>query len=351
MSFVLGASLLAIVTALACALPGAFVVLRRDSMLVDAIGHAVLPGIVVGYLLTRDLGSPWLIIGAALAGLLVVIGGEWLSRTGLVAGDAPQGLVFPALFSVGVILVSMNLADVHLDTHAVLVGDLNLAAFEQFTIGGVAVAPAYLLVMGAVLLVNVAFLALFSRRLRVATFDPEFASVAGLRPGLVNAALMFLVAVTVTAAFHAVGAILVVALVVAPPATALLLSRRLPVVLALTAVIAAGGAIAGFWIAYWLDAATSAGMSVFFGLLFVAVLVATRRMRAARRASRARRAGRAGQAGGAGQTDGAGQAGAESQEGSAPQTGNARTQTESVAARPSAIGSGLSSTSTSIDPE
>src|SRR5690625_6129699 len=86
-------------------------------MLVDAISHAVLPGIVVGYFITRDLESPLLILGAALAGLVVVLGSEWLTRTGLLTGDAPQGLVFPALFSGGVILVSVNFANVHLDTH------------------------------------------------------------------------------------------------------------------------------------------------------------------------------------------------------------------------------------------
>ena len=131
MSFLLGTILLAVVTALACALPGVFIVLRKNSMLVDAISHAILPGIVVGYFFTRDLDSPLLILGAALAGLVVVLGSEWLSRTGLLTGDAPQGLIFPALFSAGVILVTLNFANVHLDVHAVLVGVLNLAAFQR----------------------------------------------------------------------------------------------------------------------------------------------------------------------------------------------------------------------------
>ena len=147
MSFVLGTSLLAVVTALACALPGVFIVLRKNSMLVDAISHAVFPGIVVGYLFSRDLDSPILIAGAALAGLLVVLGSEWLSRTGLITGDAPQGLIFPALFSIGVILITMNFSNVHLDTHTVLVGDLNLASFEQFAVQGIPVAPVYLVLM------------------------------------------------------------------------------------------------------------------------------------------------------------------------------------------------------------
>lgn len=288
MSFVAGTTLLAVVTALACALPGTFVVLRKNSMLVDAISHAVLPGIVVGYFFTHNLDSPLLIAGAALAGLIVVLGSEWLTRTGLLTGDAPQGLIFPALFSAGVILVTLNFANVHLDTHAVLVGDLNLAAWDQLIIGGTSWGPSYLYVMLSVLVLNVSFLAMFYSKLKVTTFDGQFATSLGIRTGLVNTAFMFLVSLTVTAAFSAAGAILVIALMIVPPATAYLLSRSLPVMIALTALIAITGALAGFWIAYVLNAATSAGMAVFYGLVFVLVLALTRLAQRARQRQRRR---------------------------------------------------------------
>ncbi len=271
MSFILGTSLLAVVTALACALPGAFVVLRRNSMLVEGIAHAVLPGIVVGYAFTLDLNSPWLIVGAALAGLLVVLSNEWLIRTGLLTGDAPQGLVFPALFAAGVILITLDFSHVHLDPHVVLVGDLNLAAFHPLIVNGVSIGPRYLYVMLAVLAVNVAFIVIFYPKLKVTTFDDQFATVLGMRTRLLNTVFMFLVSVTVVTAFHAAGAILVISLVVAPAATALLISHRLSVMLVLTALFAVLGALAGFWIAYVLNAATSASMAVFYGVLFVAV--------------------------------------------------------------------------------
>lgn len=288
MSFVAGTTLLAVVTALACALPGTFVVLRKNSMLVDAISHAVLPGIVVGYFFTHNLDSPLLIAGAALAGLIVVLGSEWLTRTGLLTGDAPQGLIFPALFSAGVILVTLNFANVHLDTHAVLVGDLNLAAWDQLIIGGTSWGPSYLYVMLSVLVLNVSFLAMFYSKLKVTTFDGQFATSLGIRTGLVNTAFMFLVSLTVTAAFNAAGAILVIALMIVPPATAYLLSRSLPVMIALTALIAITGALAGFWIAYVLNAATSAGMAVFYGLVFVLALALTRLAQRARQRQRRR---------------------------------------------------------------
>ena len=271
MSFLLGTVLLAVVTALACALPGAFVVLRRNSMLVEGIAHAVLPGIVIGFALTHDLNSPWLIFGAALGGLVVVLGNEWLIRTGLLIGDAPQGLVFPALFAGGVIMLSLDFSHVHLHTEVILVGDLNLAAFEQLVVNGVSIGPRYLYVMLFVLAVNIAFIAALYPKLKITTFDPEFAATLGLRTQLLNTAFMFLVSVTVVAAFHAAGALLVISLLVVPAATAHLISRRLSVMLGLTAVFAVVGALSGFWIAYVLNAATSAGMALFYGFMFVAV--------------------------------------------------------------------------------
>ena len=238
-------------------------------MLVEGIAHAVLPGIVVGYAFTRDLNSPWLIFGAALAGLVVVLCNEWLIRTNLLSGDAPQGLVFPALFAAGVILVTMDFSHIHLHTEVVLIGDLNLAAFRQLTVNGVSIGPRYLYIMLAVLIVNVTFIALFYSRLKLTTFDSEFAAVLGMRTQLFNTAFMFLVSVTVVAAFHAAGALLVISLLVVPAASAHLISKRLSVLLALTAVFAVAGALGGFWIAYALNAATSAGMALFYGVLFV----------------------------------------------------------------------------------
>lgn len=167
MSYVTGVVLLACVTSLACALPGVFVVLRKNSMIVDGIAHAVLPGIIVGFWFTHDLDSPVLILGASLAGLLVVLGNEWLSDTKLLAGDAPQGLIFPALFAGGIILVSLEMQNAHLDTNAVLVGDLNLYVLPALIVKGVNIGPQYLYTMLAVLAVNATFTWVFYRRLKL----------------------------------------------------------------------------------------------------------------------------------------------------------------------------------------
>lgn len=272
MSFLAWTALLAVVSALACALPGVFVVLRRSSMLTDAIGHAVLPGIIIGYAFTHDLYSPWLLVGAALSGLLVVLANEYLGQTGLITGDAAQGLLFPALFSVGVIMVTTSFAHSHLDTHVVLTGDLNLVTFDQLEVAGRNLGPRYFWVMLAIFVINAAFIAFFYQELKITTFDPVFAETVGIRVKLLNSVFMFLVSLTITAAFNTSGAILVIALMVAPPACAHLLTTRLPVMIAITLAIAAVGALSGFWLAYYLDAATSAGMSVFYVLIFFAVV-------------------------------------------------------------------------------
>lgn len=276
MSFVFGTALLAVVTALACAVPGVFVVLRRNSMIVEAIAHAVLPGIVLGFMLTNDLQSPWLLFGAAVSGLLVVIGSEYLGRLGVLSGDAPQGLVFPALFSVGVILISSHIKNVHLCVDTVLVGDLNLASFEDLTIGGSNIGPRYLYIMTAVLLFNVVFLAANYRRLQLTTLDDEFARSLGMRTGVFNMVFMLTVALTITAAFHAAGALLVVGLIVVPAATAYLVSTRLSTMIWLTMVIAAVGATVGFWLAYVTNTATSAGLAVTYFLIFTMAFLGVR---------------------------------------------------------------------------
>ena len=263
MSLALSACLLAITTALACAIPGVFVVLKRDSMLIDGIGHAVLPGIAIGYLFTSDLNSPWLLLTAARGGLLVALLTEWISRSGLITNDAALGLIFPALFAAGIILISTRLSHVHLDVHAVLVGDLNLVAFSN---------PGYSVVMTIIAIINASFILLFLPQLTTATFDAGFSRVAGIRTRGLHTVLIALVAATATAAFHAAGAMLVIALMVFPAICARLLSNRVPTMLATACIIALCAAPIGFWLAYHANASTSAFMAVSYAGIFLVIL-------------------------------------------------------------------------------
>jgi manganese/zinc/iron transport system permease protein len=260
--------LIAAVVAVACALPGVFLVLRRMALMSDAISHAILLGIVLAFFVTRDLSSPFLVIAAALTGVLTVTLVELLHGTRLVREDAAIGLVFPVLFSLGVILISRFAGDVHLDIDAVLLGELAFAPFTRFVVLGYDLGPRTLYIMGGILLLNVLFLLLFYKELKLATFDPGLAAALGFSPALIHYGLMSLVSVTAVGAFDAVGSILVVALMIGPPAAAYLLTDRLSHMIGLSALIGVVSALTGYWLAHLLDASIAGSMASMAGFLF-----------------------------------------------------------------------------------
>lgn len=264
--------LIAALVAVACALPGVFLVLRQMAMQSDAISHTVLLGIVVGYFLFRDLDSPLVILCAAATGVLTVWLTELLHRTRLVKEDAAIGLVFPALFSLAIILISRFARGVHLDVDAVLLGELAFAPLDRLSFLGLDL-PRALVVMGLILGLNVLFIALFYKELKLATFDAGLAAALGFSPVLIHYALMTLVSVTAVGAFDAVGSILVVALMIAPPAAAYLLTDRLSSMLAFSALIGVISAIGGFWLARWLDANIAGSMATMTGFIFLVIFL------------------------------------------------------------------------------
>ncbi|MEY6433225.1 metal ABC transporter permease [Thioalkalicoccus limnaeus] len=290
--------LVAIVVAAACALPGVYLVLRGMAMMSDAISHAILPGIVIAFLIVGNLNSPLLIVGAALMGLITVVLVEVLTRSGLVREDTAIGLVFPALFSIGVILIARYAGDIHLDLDAVLLGELAFAPFNRLEIAGVDLGPQGLYAMGAIGLMNLVFILLFYKELKLATFDAALASTLGFAPVALHYLLMGLVSLTAVAAFDAVGAILVVALIVGPPAAARLLTDRLGTTLVLSVALGVACAISGYWLAHWLDASIAGSMATMVGVCFTAAFlfapvhgyVAQQRSRRKQRWSFARRA-------------------------------------------------------------
>lgn len=261
--------LIASVVAIACSLVGVFLVLRRMAMMSDAISHTVLLGIVVVFFLVRDISSPLLIIGAAATGVLTISVVELLNKTRLVKEDAAIGLVFPALFSVAVILISRFASNVHLDSDAVLLGELAFAPFDRFVLFGLDLGPKALLIMSAILLLNLLFIVLFYKELKLATFDAGLAATLGFAPGLIHYALMTLVSATAVGAFDAVGSILVVAMMIGPAASAYLLTDRLPWMLGLSALLGVCSAVSGYWLAHWLDASIAGSMATMIGVVFL----------------------------------------------------------------------------------
>jgi manganese/zinc/iron transport system permease protein len=198
---------------------------------------------------------------------------ETLLRSRRLRQDAAIGLTFPVFFSVGVILISRYAGNVHLDTDAVLLGELAFAPFDRLVIAGTDIGARAMWLAGGVLGVNLAFVVVLFKELKVATFDAALAGALGLAPAVVHYALTALVSLTAVAAFDAVGSVLVVALMIAPPAAAYLVTDRLGPMLALSAAIGAASGIAGYWLAVALDASIAGAIAAVTGAAFAAALL------------------------------------------------------------------------------
>jgi manganese/zinc/iron transport system permease protein len=172
------------------------------------------------------------------------------------------------LFSLGVILITTFAGDMHIDTEAVLLGELAFAPFNRLIAFGLNLGPQALWTMGSVLVLNALFLALFYKELKLATFDPDLAASLGFRPRVLHYALMGLVSLTAVSAFDAVGSILVVALMVGPPMSAYLLTDRLDGMIGLSAGFGVLNAVAGYWGAHLLDVSIAGTMAATTGLVF-----------------------------------------------------------------------------------
>jgi len=255
--------------AAACALPGAFLVLRGMSLLGDAISHAVLPGIVIAFLITGEIASWPVLLGAGVTGLLTVFLIEVLTRTKRIKEDASIAVVFPALFALGVLLLAQFAGQTDLDQDCVLYGEILYAPLDVMTIGGLTIARP-LVVLAVMTLLNLALVLVLTKELQVATFDAAFATAIGLSPVVVHYVLMGFVSVTTVAAFESVGAILVVAFLIVPPAAAHLLTDRLGLLLSLSVAIGAGSAVAGYLVAREYDASIAGCMAGCMGVAFLA---------------------------------------------------------------------------------
>ena len=263
--------LIASLVAIACAIPGTFLVLRKMAMISDAISHSILPGIVIGFFITQDLNSPLLILLAAITGVLTVIMVEKIQQTKLVKEDTAIGLVFPALFSIGVIMIAKYANDVHLDIDAVLLGELAFTPFDRLYYNDMDLGPKSLWVIGIILTFTLGLLFAFYKELKISTFDAGLATSLGFSPAILHYGLMSVASVTTVGAFDAVGAILVVALMIAPAATAYLLTTNLKKMIALACFFGVFSAISGYWAANYLDASIAGSITTMLGLVFLAV--------------------------------------------------------------------------------
>ncbi|GAA4105980.1 metal ABC transporter permease [Aquimarina addita] len=263
--------LIASLVAIACAIPGTFLVLRKMALITDAISHSILLGIVIGFFLTNDLSSPLLIPIAALSGILTVILVEFIQKTNLVKEDTAIGLVFPTMFSIGVILIDKKADDVHLDLDAVLVGKIEYAPLNSFIWDGINLGPKALWVIGIIALITIILLFAFFKELKISTFDAGLAAALGLSPVAVHYGLMTVASITTVGAFDAVGAILVIAFMIAPAAIAYLLTNDLIKMLIFSCTFGIVSAISGYWLAHIINASIAGCMTTILGILFLIV--------------------------------------------------------------------------------
>lgn len=259
--------------AMACALPGCFLVLRRMSMMGDAISHAVLPGLAVAFIVSGELTSVPMFIGAAIAGMLTALFTEWVHGYGRVDEGASMGVVFTGLFALGLVLIAHAADNVHLDADCVLYGAIEFTPLDLVNLGDLAI-PRMGLTLSAVLLINLFFVIVLFKEFKISAFDPALATTLGINARLMHYLLMTLTAITAVAAFEAVGSILLVALLIAPPAAAYLLTDRLPIMIGLSLIIGAVAAVLGHIgalvvpAAFGYDSTSTAGMiAVSTGLL------------------------------------------------------------------------------------
>jgi len=255
---------------LACGLVGNYLILRRMALVGDAISHSILLGIVGAFLLTGSRGTAAMLGGALAAGIVTSIIIELIHRHSRVKQDAAIGIAFTSMFALGVILVSLYAHKVDLDQECVLYGEIAYIPLEPFVmINGTEIVPGPVLRMGIVALVTVGLLIAFYKELLVTSFDPALAVSLGIKVGVVHYALMSMLSVVVVSAFESVGAILVIAMLILPGATAMLCTRRLPGVHWLTALHAAISSVGGTHLSILLDCSVAGAMVLVGTLLFI----------------------------------------------------------------------------------
>ncbi|MFC3882497.1 metal ABC transporter permease [Bacillus songklensis] len=263
--------LIGALVACSCSLVGCFLVLRKMSMIGDAISHSVLPGIVIAFLVSGSRDSLFMMMGAAAIGLITVFLIQMFHQSG-VQSDASIGVVFTALFAVGVVLVSLYTRQVDLDLDCVLYGEIAYAPWNTIAIGGMSIGPKAVWGVGATFLLNLIVISLFYKQFKICSFDPAMAAAVGIPVMLFHYLLMALVSFTTVASFESVGAILVVGMLIVPAATAYLLTDKLSVMISISMLIGIISSVLGYYMAYVYDASIAGCMITVAGILFLLAL-------------------------------------------------------------------------------
>lgn len=256
--------------ACSCALVGCFLVLRKMAMVGDAISHAVLPGIVLAYLVSGSRGSLPMLLGAACLGILTTVLIELFYKKAKLQIDASIGITFTWLFAIGVILISVFAGQIDLDQDCVLYGEIAYVPLDIWiSSSGINMGPQAVWIGGGMLLFILLFICIGYKGLLITSFNEDFAKALGIGVAFWHYALMGSVSIATVISFESVGAILVVAFLVVPPSAAYLLTNDLKKMLWLSCTIASISAIGGYFLAYWINGSISGAMATVCGLMFL----------------------------------------------------------------------------------
>ncbi|KRG11131.1 iron ABC transporter [Lederbergia galactosidilytica] len=270
---ILTASLVGLSCGIMGVIMGVFLILRRMAMMADAISHTVLLGIVSAYLITKELSGIYMLIGAIIAGLLTALLVQWFHSLG-VQQDASIGVVFTTLFALGVILIATKVGNVHLDVQHALMGEITFVPWHTIELPLLGEIPQATFTLILVLLVVLVVILAFYKEWKITTFDAAAALAASIGIPVIGMHYLFMTLVSITtittvASFDAVGAIMVVAMLITPAAAAYLWTDRLLVMLSLSASFGVISAIGGYYIAVWLDTSISGSMAFATGIIFL----------------------------------------------------------------------------------
>ncbi|MER2127401.1 metal ABC transporter permease [Solibacillus sp.] len=260
-----------ILVGITCSIAGVFLVLRKMSMIADAISHTVLFGIVISFLVTQTLTGVSMFIGAALAGLLTAFLVQYLRSNGI-QEDAAIGIIFTTLFAISVLLITIFAGDVHLDVEHVLMGEIAFVPWDKLTLFGFEM-PKAIWMLGIALILNVLLLIVFFKEFKLSTFDPVYAASIGIPIVFMHYLFMMMISLTTVSAFDSVGAILVIAMLIGPAATSYLISRSLKQMFGFAISFGVMAAIGGYYVAKWLDTSIAGMMAVMVGFLFIVVFI------------------------------------------------------------------------------
>lgn len=260
--FMVEAALMAVIIAVPSALLSCFLVLKGWSLMGDGISHAVLPGIVLAYV----AGMP-LLVGAFAAGMVCALAAGWLDANSRIKQDTALGIVMAGMFGLGIVLYTQIPSEAHLD-HILFGNILGVGRADFLSAGSIAVAVSLILILKW-------------RDFALLAFDPVQSRVSGLPVRWLHYGLLAMISACVVAMLSAVGIILSVGLLIAPGATAFLITRRLQTMLAVAVAVAVLSGLAGVWASFWLDSAPAPTIVLALTAVFVAAFL-WRQVRVAR---------------------------------------------------------------------